>query len=298
VTKAVVLYQPAVPSLATKSEVTQSATDAVRTLVQRAAEGDLTPRRARRLTVVLGHAKQIVESLIGIAEDNDRMTVAAAAAARDIEQCTTDIDALMTTRATNAVTRKEAAEREKHVASAVHQEFRVRRLTAEVQAEELTQRLNALRAARPPHPKAATVIPTAPKSGPTSAKDADDAALLARLSAEATSVLREVQAGVVLADARHPYHAFAGCLYLRARLDGDDAAAAALRARDELIAHMREDREFTPAQRKEFRREYEHLKKQLEGKTETRQGAALLAMLERVGAASGPSNNGNGRGVQ
>jgi hypothetical protein len=293
VTKAVVRYQLAVPSHATKRDVAQSATDAVRTLIQRTAEGDLTPRRAKRLALVLGHAERIVESLIGIAEDNDRMTVAAAAAARDIEQCTTAIDTLMTTRAANAVTRKEAAEREKHVGSAVHQELRVRRLTAEVQAEELTQRLNALKAARPPHPKTATVTPAAQKSGPTSAKDADDAALLSRLSAEATSVLREVQAGVVLADARHPYHAFAGCLYLRARLDGEDAAAAALRARDELIAHMREDREFTPAERKEFRREYAALKKRLDVTADTRQGATLLSMLKHVGAASAPAN-GNG----
>lgn len=292
-TKAVVRYQPAVPLRVTNSDVTQSATEAVRTLVQRAAEGDLTPRRAKRLTVVLGHARQITESIIGIAEDCDQMAVAAAAAARDIEQCTTDIDVLATTRATNAVTRKEAAEREKHVGTAVQQEMRVRRLTAEVQAEELTHRLDALKAARPSRAKATTVTTAAPSSGPTSAKDATADALLARLSSEAASVLREVQAGVVLADTRHPYHAFAGCLYLRARLDGDDAHAAAMRARDELIAHMREDHEFTPAERKEFRREYAELKKRLDAKADARQGATLLSMMQHVGAASAPAN-GNG----
>jgi hypothetical protein len=293
VTKAVVLYQPAVPSLAAKSDVTQSATEAVRTLVQRAAEGDLTPRRARRLAVILEHAKQITESIVRIAEDGDRMAVAAAAAARDIERCTTDVDALMTTRATNAVKRKEAAEREAHVASAVQQEMRVRRLTAELQAEELTHRLDALKAARPSRAKATTVTAAAPSSAPTSAKDATADALLARLSSEAASILREVQAGVVLADARHPYHAFGGCLYLRARLDGDDAHAAAMRARGELIAHMREDHEFTPAERKEFRREYAELKKRLDAAADTRQGATLLSMMKHVGAASAPGN-GNG----
>ena len=292
-TKAVVRYQPAFPSLATRSDVTQSATEAVRTLLQRAAEGDLTPRRAKRLAVILGHAEQITDSIVRIAEDGDRMAVAAAEAARDIERCTTDVDALLTTRGTNAVTRKEAAEREKHVGTAVQQEMRVRRLTAEVQAEELTHRLDALKAARLSRAKATTVTTAAPTSGPTSAKDATADALLARLSSEAASVLREVQAGVVLADARHPYHAFAGCLYLRARLDGDDAAAAALRARDELIAHMREDHEFTPAERKAFRREYEDLKKRLDTKADAHQGATLLSMLKHVGAASAPAN-GNG----
>lgn len=294
-TKAVVRYQPVVPSLATRSDVSQSATEAIRTLIQRTAAGDLTPRRAKSLAVVLGHAERITESIVGIAEDSDRMAVAAAAAARDIEQCTTDIDALMTTRAANAVTRKEAAEREKHVASAIHQEMRVRRLTAEVQAEELTHRLDALKAARPSRTKASTVTPAAQRSDPTSAKDADDAALRARLSAEAASILREVQAGVVLADARHPYHAFAGCLYLRARLDGDDAAAAALRARDELIAHLRDGSDFTPPERRAFRREYDDLKKRLDAKADARQGATLLSMMQHVGAASAP---GNGNGVQ
>jgi hypothetical protein len=293
VTKAVVRYQPAVSRLATKSDVTQSATEALRTLVQRAAAGDLAPRRAKRLTVVLGHAEQLTESIVRIAGDSDQMAVAAAAAARDVERCTTDIDVLMTTRAANAVTRKEAAEREQHVAGVVHQEMRVQRLTAEVQAEELTQRLNALKAARPPHANEATVTTPAKRNSSMSAKDTDSDALLARLSAEATSVLREVQAGVVLADARHPYHAFAGCLYLRARLDGDVAHAAAMRARDELIAHMREDHEFTPAERKEFRREYAEFKKRLDAAADTRQGATLLSMLKHVGAASAPAN-GNG----
>lgn len=292
-TKAVVRYQPAVSRLATKSDVTQSATEALRTLVQRAAAGDLAPRRAKRLTVVLGHAEQLTESIVRIAGDSDQMAVAAAAAARDVERCTTDIDVLMTTRAANAVTRKEAAEREQHVAGVVHQEMRVQRLTAEVQAEELTQRLNALKAARPPHANEATVTTPAKRNSSMSAKDTDSDALLARLSAEATSVLREVQAGVVLADARHPYHAFAGCLYLRARLDGDVAHAAAMRARDELIAHMREDHEFTPAERKEFRREYAEFKKRLDAAADTRQGATLLSMLKHVGAASAPAN-GNG----
>lgn len=295
-TNAVVRYQPAGPSLATQHAVTQSATDAVRTLVQSAATGDLTPRRAKRLAVVLKHAEQLTESIVGIVEDNDRMAAASAAAARDIEQCTTDIDALLTKRATNAVARAEATEREKHVVGVVRQQMRVQKLTAEVQAEELAQRLNALKASRPSGAKKATVTTAPQASGPTPAKDAGNNALLARLSREAASVLREVQAGVVLADARHPYHAFAGCLYLRARLDGDDAAAAALRARDELLAHMREDHEFSPAERTAFRREYGDLKKRLDGKAETRQGATLLSMLQKVGAARGPANRG--RGVQ
>lgn len=293
-TTAVVLSRPASHGLAAK-DMTSSAADAINALVRSAAAGDLTPRRAKCLTVVFEHATQITESIVQIAEDGNRMTAAAAVAARDIEQCTTDVHALITTRAENAVKRTEADERKKHVAGVVQQEMRVQRLTAEVQAEELSQRLAALKAARPDRTTTSITQPAASRSSPASAKDADADALLARLSREAASALREVQAGVVLADARHPYHAFAGCIYLRARLDGDDAHAAAMRARGELIEHMREDHEFSPAERKAFRREYEELKKRLDAKADARQGATLLSMMQHVGAASAP---GNGTGVQ
>lgn len=291
-TKAVVPYRPASHGLAAK-DMTSSAADAITTLVRSAAAGDLTPRRAKRLTVTLEHAKRITESIIQIADDGNRMAAAAAAAARDIEQCTTDVDALVTKRAESAVKRTEADERKKHVAGVVQQEMRVQRLTAEVQGEELAQRLAALKAARPNRATTTPTQPAASRSSPASAKDAGADALLARLSREAASVLREVQAGVVLADARHPFHAFAGCIYLRARLDGDDAHAAAMRARGELIAHMREDREFSPPERKEFRREYVELKKRLDATADARQGAALLSIMKHVGAASAPGN-GNG----
>lgn len=291
-TKELTLHRPASLAPAAK-DMTSSAADAINALVRSAAAGDLTPRRAKFLTVVLNHATQITKSIVQIAEDGNSMTAAAAAVARDIEQCTTDVDVLITTRAENAVKRTEADERKKHVAGVVQQEMRVQRLTAEVQAEELSQRLAALKAARPDRTTTSTTQPAAPFGSPASPKDAGADALLARLSREAASVVREVQAGVVPTDARHPYHAFAGCLYLRARLDGDDAHAAAMRARGELIEHMREDREFTPPERKAFRREYEELKKRLDAKADVRQGATLLSMMKHVGAASAPGN-GNG----
>jgi hypothetical protein len=291
VTKAVVLYRPASQRLAAK-DMTSSAADAINTLVRCAAAGDLTPRRAKRLTVVLEHAARITDSIVQIAEDNNRMAAAAAAAAREVAQCEADIAAYEAAAADHAAKRAEAEERATLAPAVVKEEMNVRSLTARVQAAELKQRLDALTPATADHAQSREQRSATP-SIPPSARDASEDALLARLSGEAASVLREVQAGVVLFGARHPYHAFAGCIYLRARLDGDDAHAAAMRARGELIAHMREDHEFSPAERKAFHREYGELKKRLDAKADARQGATLLSMMQHVGAASAPGN-GNG----
>jgi hypothetical protein len=196
VTKAVVRYEPAVPSLATRSDVTQSATDAVRTLIQRTAAGDLTPRRAKRLTVVLAHAERITKSIIGIAEDNDRMTVAAAAAAREIAQREADIAAYDALRA-------EAEERANHAAAVVQKESRVRELTADVKAEELELRLAALRAEKT-RTAAPSAQPILQQRGPTAHTPDAREALLERVEEDAARIVREVQAGSVPSSAHRP----------------------------------------------------------------------------------------------
>jgi hypothetical protein len=267
------------------------AQEAARRIVQHAASGRLSPGHAGRLRRVFEDIEGVTQSIRRIAADGDRMAAGAAACARDIAECEAAVASYQAAAAASAAQRAEAEERKKLAADVVQKESRVRGLTADVQAEELEVRLAALKAQHIPVP-APAMREAAPRSSAAATPTAD-AALLARLSAEAASILRGVLAGVVLADARHPYHAFAGCLYLRARLDGDDAAAAALRARDELIAHMREDHEFTPAERKALRREYDDLKKRLDAKADAHEGATLLSMLKHVGAPSAPAN-GNG----
>jgi hypothetical protein len=279
--------------LARKTDSPSPAQETAQRIVQYAASGRLSPRQAGRLRRVFEDAEDVTELIGRIAEHGDRMAAGAAVCARHVAECEAAVASYQAEAAASAALRAEAEERKKLAAVVVQKETRVRGLTADVQAEELKVRLAALKAQRASAPAPAT-REAAPKASSAATPTADDA-LLARLSREAASVLREVQAGVVLTDPRHPYHAFAGCLYLRARLDGDDAHAAAMRARGELIAHMREDHEFTPAERKAFHREYEEVKKRLDAKADARQGATLLSMMQHVGAASAP---GNGNGVQ
>ncbi|HYC59915.1 MAG TPA: hypothetical protein VEK79_10160 [Thermoanaerobaculia bacterium] len=290
-TTALTVHQPS--ALARNTDPPSPAQETAQRIVEQAAWGRLSPRHAGNLRRVFEDVEHVAQSIRRIADHGDRMAAGAAACARDIAECEAAVARYQAAAAASEAERAEAEERAKLAADVVQKEARVRGLTADVRAEELEIRLASLKAQRAPVPAAAT-REAAPRNS-SAATPTDDDALLARLSREAASVLREVQAGVVLTDPRHPYHAFAGCLYLRARLDGDDAHAAAMRARAELIAHMREDHEFTPAERKAFRREYEDLKKRLDAKADTRQGATLLSMMQHVGAASAP---GNGNGVQ
>jgi hypothetical protein len=294
-TKALVVTPlPALARTAPRSNRGAAALDAVTALLENAATGRVSPRQARRLQTVLTSAKGIAATIFDIVEDGDRMAAEAAECGRRIAQCDAGIAAFRAAEAQSAAARTEAEERATHLPKVVEQEMRLRKLTAQVQAEELATRLAALKAARPAKTKPATSNDTTPKPSASTRPSPEDA-LLARLSSEAAAVLREVQAGSVPTDARHPFHAFAGSVYLRARLDGDDARTASTRAQDALVAHMRESHEFTASERKAFRRAYDDLKKELDGTSEARQGERFLSMLGRVGAASAPSN---GRGVQ
>jgi hypothetical protein len=285
-TKAVTLYRPASQGLATKDR-TSSAADAINALVRRAAAGDLTPRRAKRLTVVLQHAARITESIIQIAEECDRMAVDAAVSAREVAQCEADIAAFDALRA-------EAEERATHAAAVVRKESRVRELIADVQAEEFELRLAALRAEKA-RSEAPAVPPIAQQRRPTVQTPDEREVLLERVEAEAARIVREVQAGSVPTGSKHPYHAFAGCLYMQAKLDGHAARLAASFAQRELVSQMLTGSELTPAQITALGREYLALKKRVDGAADVRKNAAVLDALSRFGAAPTSSN---GEGIQ
>jgi cell division septum initiation protein DivIVA len=171
----------------------------------------------------------------------------------------------------------------------------VRKLTAKLQKRQLQQQLDALDAEAaqkeqpPPPPPAAQ-----PGRFGVRAPDITDATL-ERLSADAARIVREVQAGAIPTGVRQPFHAFAGCLYLRAQLDGKDTREAAWVARGELISHMLDDADFSPSQIRAFAKEYEALKRQLREQNEQNRGQSLLASLHNLGVPTIPKNgNGNG----
>jgi hypothetical protein len=313
-TTALTAYHPS--PLARKTDPRSPAQEAAQRIVQYAVSGRLSPRHAGRLHRVFDDVEDVIESIRRIAEHGDRMAAGAAACARDMAACEAAVASYQAAAAACETQRAEAEERTRLAAAVVQQEHRVRVLTADVQAEELEIRLAALKAER--HAAVATAKPPAtahagattaatahsPGAVRTSASarsaapshDASDEALAARLASEAAAILREVQVGLVPTDARHPNHAFAACLYVQAKLDGQDAAGAAAQAQEALIAHLRDGHEFRPAERKAFRGVYDDLKKRLDAAADTRQGATLLSMMKHVGAASAPANNG--RGVQ
>ena len=313
-TTALTVHQPS--PLARTTDPPSPAQQVAQRLVLHAASGRVSPRQAARLQRIFEDIEDVTESIVRIAEHGDRMAAGAAACARDVAACEAAVASYQAAAAACETQRAEAEERTRLAAAVVQQEHRVRVLTAGVQAEELALRLAALKAERraavaTAKPAAtahasATTAATAHTPGsvrtPASARsaapshDASDEALAARLASEAAAILREVQVGLVPTDARHPNHAFAACLYVQAKLDGQDAAGAAAQAQEALIAHLRDGHEFRPAERKAFRGVYDDLKKRLDAAADTRQGATLLSMMKHVGAASAPANNG--RGVQ
>lgn len=292
-TTAVSIYRPASQGLAAK-DVTSSAANAINALVRHAAAGDLTPRRARRLTAILQQAERITESIVQIAEDSNRMAAAAASAARDVAQCEADIAAYDAAAAASAALRAEAKERANRAPVVVQKESRVRELTADVQAEELELRLAALQAEKT-RAAAPAALPVAQQRRPTVHTPDERDALLERVEEDAARIVREVQAGSVPTGPKHPYHAFAGCLYMQAKLDGHSARLAASFAQRELVSQMLTGSDLTSAQIAALGREYFALKKRVEGATDARKHAAVLDALSRFGAAPASSN---GEGVQ
>jgi hypothetical protein len=274
--------------------ITTHAVTAVRSIVERVASGDISPRQARRLDQAFHVAGEIAGDIRRIVENGQQMVIGAAAVTREVAKCAAEIDAYATEAAENDAKRAEAAARKDAAPDAVKQEIRVRKLTAEVQAEELEVRLAALKAE-----KTRAAAPTAPAAPPvaqqrraiTHTPDGNEV-ILERLHEEASRIVREVQAGSVPTGARHPYHAFAACIYMHAKLDGQPTREAAAHTQRELVSQMLTERDFTLAEISTLGREYQALKKRFEGAADARKNATVLSALSRLGTAPASSNGG------
>lgn len=269
--------------------ITTHAVTAVRSIVERVASGDVSPRQARRLDQAFHVAGEIVGDIRRIVEDGQQMVIGAVTVTREVAKTAAEIDAYTTVAAENEAKRAEAKARKDAAPEAVKQEIRVRKLTAEVQAEELERRLAALKAETTR--AAAPATPPVAQQRRTTAHTPDGSdVILERLQEEAARIVREVQAGSVPTGARHPYHAFAACLYMHAKLDGQPTRDAAAHAQRELVSQMLTERDFTLAEISTLGREYQALKKRFEGAADARKNATVLSALSRLGAA--PSNGG------
>jgi len=214
----------------------------IQTLITTIGSGQLSRRQTERLRRATDTLSDVVGDIERVVTHGENIARASATLARDVEELAAEIDEFQTKRAENAVRRVEAAERAKHVGEAARQELRVRTLTATVQAEDLQAQLDARRAARAQAEERAAQerITIQQRTDRTRAtRDARAAVLREKHEHEATRIVQDVQIGAVPADAAHPYHAYAACVYLAARVDdGLTTDAAISRTRDAVLRLM------------------------------------------------------------
>jgi len=269
------------------------ATTSIQQVIGGIGAGRISLRQARKLVEAADTVHEFADTLVCIAADGADIARISATCARDVEKLATEIDDLKTKQAKNAAARAEDAALAGAIGPVVREELDVRKLTAKLQRRQLQQQLDALdaEAARKPHPDPP---PPAAQPGRFGARIPDITdATLERLTSDAAGIVREIQGGSIPTGIRQPYHAFAACLYLRARLDGEDSRTAAASARGELVAHMLDGAEFSPSQIRAFVREYQDLKKRYEAQTAQTRGASLLGSLHNLGVRAIPKN-GNG----
>jgi len=220
----------------------RTATDAIQNVITHIGHGTISRREAERLRLASSTLGSVVQTIERVATHGENIARSSARLVRDIEQFATEVDDFQTKRTENEVHRVEAAERKKHVRAAVREESRARTLAATLQAEDLQEQLDARRAARERErqrvdQERATAEQRVDRN--RASRDARVDAARRKNEGEAARIARDVQIGAVPADPAHPYHAYAGCIYLAARLeDGLPSEEAAERTRDAVLGLM------------------------------------------------------------
>ncbi len=223
-------------------EFESNATASIQSLITNVGTGRVSRRQAERLRRATDTLTGVVDNIVDIVTQGENIARSGAQLSRDIEQLATDIDDFQTKRAENETRRAEAAERTKRVATAVKEELRVRTLTASLHAEELQDQLDARRATRDREKTRAdqeriSAQQRVDRSRVT--RDARADAARRKNEGEANRIVRDVQIGAVPADPAHPYHAYAACIYLAAKLDEHlPSTDAAERTREAVLALM------------------------------------------------------------
>ncbi|HET8797907.1 MAG TPA: hypothetical protein VFO89_09470 [Thermoanaerobaculia bacterium] len=208
---------------------------------------------------------------------------------RASETCARDIAALRADVAAHDVRRfacefqKDQIERERaqlpermrehdELASLEHQVAKAR---LQAQLDEFEQ---ARRARTAPNARAST----------TPNLDAERAAMeRERALTDARRIVEDVSAEHIPMDARQPYHAFAGCVYLTERLNGATPADAAAHTRTVVADRIASGAEMTLNDRLAHKFQYDMLKPRLDGAAKTREGVVLLDALHKMGAGNG-----------
>ncbi|MBV9494553.1 MAG: hypothetical protein JOZ54_09925 [Acidobacteria bacterium] len=269
--------------------LTASAAQGIERIVRRVASGGISKRAAGRVADTLHYATNIAGSVRQVVGEMQSMAEHAAQTKRIVAEADAVVADCRSRVAAADAKRRETEELAKLLPEIVREEAEVRRLRAKNEAAELRKRLDATEEAR-----ALSVSARSAHAAAASTVDPSIAALHDRIRTEAGAIIREVQTGGIPSGTRRPYHAFAGCLYLRARLDGMSSEDAMIRAKTQLMAQMHERGDFTAAQIRAFAKEYANLKQQFDEAGRSAQSTTVLAALDRFGA-SVSGQRGSGR---
>lgn len=259
-------------------EVGHSATAAVQQLLTKIGDGTLSERAVRRVGRAATELTTIVHDVVRIAAYGEQLARASAEVDRDIEKIATEIDDFQTKRAENAAKRAAAKVLADKGAKVQEAQLDVQLLTAQLQRDDLRAQLHARKAARKEtkeQPKRAAVTPPPVVDRVQAAKNARAEAARQKNEGDAARIVRDVQIGAVVADEKHPYHAYAACVYLAGKLDdGLTSAEAAERAREAVLALML-DADISPDQIAAYHTAYRELKDRAAAAAK-RQGATEL----------------------
>jgi hypothetical protein len=234
--------RPETAALMPMPEFERTATDAVQTVITQIGHRQISLRQAEQLRRTTSTLHGVVENIERIAKHGESIARSSARLVRDIEQFASEVDDFQTKRAENDARRAEADARREHAPAAVREEQRVRTLTAQNVGDELQAQIDARRAARERErqrveQERATAEQRVDRRRAT--RDARTEAARRKNADEATRIVHDVQIGAVPADPAHPYHAYAACIYLAARLEDDlPSAAAAERTHDAVLGLM------------------------------------------------------------
>jgi len=234
--------RPATARLLPMRPLEATATASIHALITQIGTGALSLRHAERLRRATTALTGIVEDIEQVASHGENIARSSAQLARDIEHLASEVDEFQTKRAENEARRAEAAERKKHVGAAVREELCVRTLAATLEREELQDQLDARRTARAREKQRVDqerALSARRVDRGRATREARAEAARQKNAGDAARIVRDVQIGAVHADAAHPYHAYAGCVYLSAKLEEAlSSTDAAERAREAVLTMM------------------------------------------------------------
>jgi hypothetical protein len=219
-----------------------NARESIQALIDSVGSGHVSRRKAARIAESIEPVRVFGAHVAQIVEQGCQIARASATSARDVERLAAEIASFRAIRDGHTLESFGIGEQKKHLPGIIEEESKVRTVAAQVAWEELAERRDVLlrqreadkeriadeRAAR--RAQLAHVQATRTARADAARKKNDEAA---------ARITQDVQLGSVPLGANQPFHAFAACVYLAAKLDdGLSSDEAATRTREAVLARM------------------------------------------------------------